>query len=328
MTLIAHTSRRVHAKRAGRWQLRRWGLLRQQREGTERAVTGVTLVSGERFKNGLLCVLFAAAAVSASVALGSPAIPPTQEVGGPLARFSLLKPATRIYLRYKIKDGQRQTVDLWRRQVSFDEHDGQRRLHIFWRWDSVGDRKFNRTEDFWFEMGTFRPLTVERRLEMDGKVTVRGYRYLPDKIESMAELSGEATFLQLAKMPAYNWETDMELLQALPLATHYDVRIPFYEAGPGQEEPQYYEYRVTGEDVIKSADGHSIACWVVRVESTDPSAGPTRFWFAKDTQVMIREQTTLKNGTIFVKMLLPYDSGDEASWNREPSPASSAATHS
>lgn len=284
----------------------------------------------ERFVIGLFCALFAVAPASATEVPDSQPGMQTQKVGKPLARFSLLKPATHIYLRYKIVDGRRETIDMWRRQVSFDERDGQRRLHIFWRWDSVGERKFNRTEDFWFETGTFRPLTVERRLDKDGKITVRGYRYLPDRIEGLTELpnNDQKDFVQMAKVPAYNWETDMEFLHALPLSAGYEVRIPFYEAGPGQDAPQYYDYKVIGEDEITSADGHAIGCWVVGTDSTDPNWGPTRFWFAKDTQVMIREETTLNDGTIFVKMLLPYDTGNEGNWNLDLSRRSSSRARS
>jgi hypothetical protein len=267
------------------------------------------------FATGWLVLFCFGAASSAGPALAARSGPQTQEVGKPLARFSLLKPATRIYLRYKIVNGARETMDMWRRQVSFDEQDGQKRLHIFWRWDSVGERKFSRTEDFWFETGTFRPLTVERRFDKDGTTTVRGYRYLPDRIEGLKDLADNDAkeFVQQAKMPAYNWETDMEFLQTLPLAAGYKVRIPFYEAGPGQDAPEYYDYKVVGEDRMHSADGHTIECWIVGIDSTDPKWGPTRFWFAKDTQIMLREETKLKDGTIFVKILVPYDIGHEAS---------------
>jgi hypothetical protein len=64
------------------------------------------------------------------------------------------------------------------------------------------------------------------------------------------------------------------------------------------------------------ADGHAIACWVVETDAPDPNWSATRFWFAKDTQVMIREESTQKDGAVFVKTLLPYDRGDERSWNR------------
>ena len=36
--------------------------------------------------------------------------------------------------------------------------------------------------------------------------------------------------------------------------------------------------------------------------------GPTRFWVSKMTQVVIRDETALPDGSIFVKMLLSDDS--------------------
>ena len=72
----------------------------------------------------------------------------TLEVGTALPRFNLLKRSTRLYLRYKILGEQRSTVDIWRRQVRFQERDGRRQLHITWRWDSVGDQKFSRMADY------------------------------------------------------------------------------------------------------------------------------------------------------------------------------------
>jgi hypothetical protein len=233
----------------------------------------------------------------------------TLEVGKPLARFSLLVPSTRLYVRYMIKGEQRATLDIWRREIKFEEREGRRQLHIFWRWDSVTDPKFSRSEDFWFDNETFRPLTVERRLTRDGKVTISGYRYLPDRIVGMAELpdNSRKDFLQLAALAAYNFETDIELFQTLPLAAGYAVRVPFYEAGPGQAEPQYYGYRVVAADRISAADGRQIDCWVLGVVSSDPEWATTRLWFSKKTQVMIREETQLKDGSILVKSLLTGD---------------------
>jgi len=260
-------------------------------------------------KTSYLFMLSAAFAASLTVAPQSRAATDTLEVGRPLARFSLLIPSTRVYLRYKIVGQQRETLDLWRRQVSFEEHDGRRQMHIFWRWDSVGDQKFSRTEDFWFEPGTFRPLTVERRLTRDGKTTVGGYRFLPDRIVGMTDLpdNNRKDFLQLAKITPYNFETDMELFQTLPLARGYEVRVPFYEAGPQQDEPQYYTYKVVGEDTIAAPDGHPMDCWILGVVASDPEWATTRFWFSKKTQVMIREQVHLKDGGILVKTLLTSD---------------------
>jgi hypothetical protein len=233
----------------------------------------------------------------------------TLEVGKRLARASLLTPSTRVYLRYKIVGEQRATVDLWRRSLSFEEHEGRRAIHISWRWDSVADQKFSRVADYWFEPETLRPLTVERRLERNGTTTVSAFRYLPDRVIGMAEVPDNSAkaFVQPTPDPMYNWETDMELIQALPLKAGYEVRIPFYEAGPGRDAPAYYTYKVVGDGRIGAPDGRDVDCWIVVFKPSDPKVGDIRFFFAKKTQVMIREETRLEDGSIFVKILLPSD---------------------
>ncbi len=234
----------------------------------------------------------------------------TIEVGKPLARFSLVQPATRLYLRYQVVNGARQTIDIWRRQVRFEQQDGKKRMHIAWRWDSVGERKFTSTRDYWFEPDTFRPLTITRRLAEGDKTTVAGFQYLPDRIVGMADLPDNVRkdFVQPAKIAPYAFETDMELLQALPLRSGYSVRIPFYEPGPNQPEPKLYTYSVVDSGKIGAADGNAIDCWIVETPSDSPEYGATRFWISKKTQVMIREETRLKDGALFVKMLLTSDS--------------------
>ena len=233
----------------------------------------------------------------------------TLEVGKPLARFSMVVPSTRIYLRYKIAGDARETMDLWRRQISFETQDGKPAMHIAWRWDSVID-KYWRNEDSWYEPGTFRPLTVERHTNLEGKTHVSGYRYQADRIIGMAELPGNEgkELMQPATFASYNFETDMELLEALPLRKGYRVRIPFYEAGLHSDPPQYYEYDVIGEDQIANADGRAMECWVVETAPTDADWGPTHFWITKRGQVMVREETrNLKEGWTLVKMLLTSD---------------------
>ena len=234
----------------------------------------------------------------------------TLEVGRSLARFSLVQPATRLYLRYKVIGDSRQTIDIWRRQIRFEQQDGKRRMHVVWRWDSVGERKFTSTRDYWFEPDTFRPLTITRRLTEGEKTTVSGFRYLPDRVVGLADLPDNARkdFLQPTQIAPYAFETDMELLQALPLRSGYSVRIPFYEPGPGQPGPQFYTYRVVDSDKIGGADGNAVDCWIVEAPSDNPEYGATRFWIAKKTQVTIREETRLRDGSLFVKMLMASDS--------------------
>jgi len=234
----------------------------------------------------------------------------TLQVGQSLARFSLIQPATHLYLRYQVVAGARQTIDIWRRQINFEQQGDKKRMHITWRWDSVGERKFTSTRDYWFDRDTFRPITITRRLVEAEKTTVAGYEYLPDRIVGLADLPDNARkdFVQSAKIAPYAFETDMELLQALPLRSGYSVRIPFYEPGPGQPEPKFYTYTVVESDKINTPDNGSIDCWIVETSSDNPGYGATRFWLSKKTQVVIREETRLPDGSLFVKMLMTSDS--------------------
>jgi hypothetical protein len=245
----------------------------------------------------------------AQAAAGTSA-PETLEVGQPLARFSLVQPATRLYLRYQVVGGARQTIDIWRRQVSFEQQGDKKRMHITWRWDSVGSRKFTSTRDYWFERDTFRPITLTRRLVEGEKTTVSGFEYLPDRVVGLADLPDNVRkdFVQPAKIAPYAFETDMELLQALPLRSGYSVRIPFYEPGPGQPEPKFYTYRVVESEKIGTPDNGSIDCWILETASENPEYGATRFWISKKSQVVVREETRMRDGALFVKMLMTSDS--------------------
>jgi len=102
-------------------------------------------------------------------------------------------------------------------------------------------------------------------------------------------------------MTFYNWHTDMELLQALPLKKGYTASIPFYDVG--LEPPARYIYSVVGEETIPNPEGAPIDCWVV-VFKQDAATPPQRFWFAKRTQVLVREESVVPEKGILVKTLL------------------------
>ena len=231
-------------------------------------------------------------------------------VGQNLPRFDLLTAGTRLYLRYKVVGDKRETMDIWKREISYETKDGKRLLHITQRWDSVVDQPYTLKQDAWFEAGTFRPITQVKELTRDGKTQIAGYRFLPDKIIGMTELAGNARkdFSQPSIEPTYNFETDMELLQTLPLAEGYEASIDFYDAGPGADAPKRYQFKVVGSDKIVAADGHPTECWVLTMEDPGPGV-KIRWWYAKQTQVMLREEAQLSDGSLLVKTLLT----DEAS---------------
>ncbi|HZT01024.1 MAG TPA: hypothetical protein VFA39_02025 [Steroidobacteraceae bacterium] len=254
--------------------------------------------------SSLLCLV---ALTVASLGTNVHAEAPTQlQVGQSLARARLLLPGSHLYLRYNLKNGKREVIDIWRRDVRLEPHDGRRLLHIVQRWDGVGEHAYALEQDAWFEPATFRPITQVKRVTRDGKTTVGGYRFLPDKVIGMDDLPDNVRkgFSIPEPEPAYNFETDMELLSMLPLAEGYVVSIPFYD--PGLDPPQRYIFKVAGSERIRAADGPPVDCWVVTADYGLPDP-PTKFWFDKQTQVLLREERLQKDGSILVKTLVTPD---------------------
>ncbi|ALK98377.1 hypothetical protein AB595_06960 [Massilia sp. WF1] len=249
----------------------------------------------------LLPALLAALCVSAQAAVHS------VDVGAPLPRFGLLKPGIHHYLRYiRTADGANAPVDIWTREVRFDERDGMQRLHIVQRWDgamvSLSAPGTVRRLDSWFETGSFRPLSHVRILEKDGKKTVEGFVFGPDRVSGMQDLADntQKALSVASSEPSFNFETDIEFLQALPLAEGYEASINFYH--PGGPAPKRYSFKVSGSDTIAGPAG-AIDCWVVTTDYGTPGAD-AKFWFAKGSQVMVRQESAPRDGRVMVKALI------------------------
>ena len=134
--------------------------------------------------------------------------PTSLVVGSPVPRTALLKPGVHRNLRYSLKDGRRSTVDIWTRTVSFEPHDGARRLHITQEWDRDTPPVSTLKQDAWFDAATFRPLTHVRELTREGKTTLGGYSFQAGAIVGMKDLPNNtrADFTQASPEPAFNFE--------------------------------------------------------------------------------------------------------------------------
>jgi hypothetical protein len=223
-------------------------------------------------------------------------------VGPPLPRFALLKEGVHRYLRF-MKAGEASTpADIWTRELRFEERDGKRLLRIRQRWDGVAPAPSVRLIDSWFEAGSFRPLTHERITEREGKRVVEGFAFAPGRITGLQGLA-DNTQKDLAvdsPEPTFNFETDIEFLQALPLAPGYEARINFYHPG-GPTPPQRYTFKVSGAATIAGPAG-PVDCWVVTTDYNKPGSVST-FWFAKGTQLMLRQESKVGERTL-VKALI------------------------
>jgi hypothetical protein len=236
-------------------------------------------------------------------AASAQAAPLEVKVGAPLARFDKIKPGVHRYLRYKQTGETFTPADIWTREIRFEPRDGQPRLHIVQHWDS-GTTPAAKTLDSWFEVGTFAPLSHVRRSTKDGQTKVEGYAFTADRVVGLADLPDNAAkaYDVAAPQRTFNFETDMELLQALPLKDGFEASINFLHPGGGDPAP--YLFRVTGSEVLTTPAGGRIDCWVMTTDYNRPEFPATRFWLAKDSQVMVKVVSPLPDGSAVVKVLL------------------------
>jgi hypothetical protein len=229
------------------------------------------------------------------------------DVGAPLPRFGLLKPGTHHYLRYfRTAEGANIPLDIWAREVRFEQHEGKQQMHIVQRWDgamaSPASPGSVKRLDSWFDTATFRPLSHVRITEKDGKKVVEGFVFAPDRVSGMQDLAEntQKTLSVTSGEPTFNFETDIEFLQALPLAEGYEASINFYH--PGGPAPRRYTFKVTGSNTI-AGPGGAVDCWVVTTDYGTPGAD-AKFWFAKTTQVMVRQESAPRDGKVLIKTMI------------------------
>ncbi len=250
--------------------------------------------------------LAVASALALLVTLGAPsahaAVTPVP-VGEPLARFDRIKPGVHRYLRYKQTGETLTPVDIWTREIRFESKDGRDRLHIAQHWDS-GTTPAAKTMDSWFELGTFAPISHVRHSTKDGQTKVEGFAFTADRVVGLSDLPDNAAKAYDVAAPGrtFNFETDMELLQALPLKAGFEASINFLHPGGGDPAP--YLFKVTGSEVLSTPAGGRIDCWVMTTDYNRPEFPATRFWLAKDSQVMVKAVSPLPDGSAVVKVLL------------------------
>ena len=197
------------------------------------------------------------------------------KVGAPLPRIAMVKEGTHHWLRY-IRNGEVNTpIDIWTREV----RQAPEGMQIRQRWDGVNNSVV--LLDSWFDKDSFKPRTHQRIREKDGKRTVEDFDFASYE-------------------PTFNFETDIEFLQALPLAAGYEASIMFYH--PGGPAPARYTWKVVGSETIQGPQG-AVDCWLLTTDYNRPGT-VAKFWLAKATQLLVRQEATAPDGKIMVKSLI------------------------
>jgi hypothetical protein len=147
-------------------------------------------------------------------------------------------------------------------------------------------------------------------------VTIRGYAIGSERVLGLPDLADNEhkDFDLKLPEPSYNFEYDLEFLQALPLAAQREFNIPFYD--PGIDQPGRYVFKVAEAERIAGPEGRPIECWVL---TADYNTGKvlSRFWFAKRGQTLVREEQVQEGGGLLIKTLLPPESRDAQPIARE-----------
>src|SRR6202046_2176500 len=244
------------------------------------------------WREGVTVLAVLVAMVCTALAAAPPSPVDTLDVGQALPRAPLLTSGVHRYVRYMISDDSRTLIDLWSRRLSYENLSGRQVLHIHQRWDAA-DKSYVAIFDQIFDAKPFRPLSQTQSVTRNGATKTLSVSFNGPKVDSTSDSSAEAgkPLHENFAMPFYNFHTDMELLQALPLKRGYVASIPFYDVA--REPPARYTYRVVGEEALPGADGAPIECWLVLYQSPDPQVPPIRFWFAKRNQVLVREEASV-----------------------------------
>ncbi len=142
------------------------------------------------------------------------------------------------------------------------------------------------------------PLTHIRRSQKDGASKVEGFVFKPDRIVGPKDLAGNAAkdFEVASPQPSFNFETDMEFLQALPLAAGYEASIVFTH--PRRRAAGGLSVQGGGVGGAGPAGRRQGRLLGGRpADYNHPEMPITRFWFAKGSQVMIKQLSPLPDGS-------------------------------
>lgn len=249
----------------------------------------------------LVCTASLGLAVLSAAQPARAADPVIQQVGQPLPRAGNLTAGIRRYLRYRILDGVSRPIDLWTRDLRYVEKDGRRLLHLHQTWTGPNSAPHTLTIDSWIEPDTLRPVSHHRAYARAEETRDEGFQFTAEQVLPVDQ-TGLARPGAAVPTPegTYNWELDMELLQALPLAAGYEVSLNFYH--PGGAPPARYLYRVSGSESLAGPDDRPIDCWLVTARFS--SAGDTRFWLSKTDQTVLKVEQPQSDGSMTVKTLL------------------------
>jgi hypothetical protein len=215
---------------------------------------------------------------------------------------SVLKPGLRQYLVYfqNPKDPRRMNLSLWLRDVAVIKRGDEKLFAITQHWFAADSNAYRAVYSL-NKMADFAPVYHSETI---GKKT-KAYNWYNDKVIGADTVTDNLSkaYRQEYNLPNFNWNLDIETFEMLPFAAGKTFAIPFYEAG--NEEPKYVIYKVTGSEVITTAEGMKTDCWILYNESDYHGRHFTEtYWISKKNHEFLKEEDSFNGGYRYkIKMI-------------------------
>ena len=196
-----------------------------------------------------------------------------------------IKPKKNTYLVYiERPDGAVLDVSIWERTISFSTLNNEKVIVIDQQWKNQEKTKTRSIKSI-NKRANFQPIY---HYSKNGKGEVEAYTFLTNKIIGTDSVQNNTKkgFEISNKNNTMNWELDLETYQLLPYKLNTAFRTNFYHPGSKSMKPNYYIYRVIGEEKIKGLNQSSVDCWLLKIEHAATSSAT--YWIDKTTQETIK----------------------------------------
>lgn len=217
--------------------------------------------------------------------------------------ISQLKPGLHQYLVYFERPKQKKIMMpmLWSRQVNFKKFQGNDVVEIIQNW-YASDTLLNRYIYSVSKRVDFSPIYHYTK----GTRGIEAFNFERNSIlgsDTVMNNTKKDFDLRLVTS-TLNWELDMEILSTLPYKKIGQIFvINFYHPG-GKTEPNFYQYKVIGSEIILGSDTNGIDCWQLKI-----SYGETEwatFWVSKKSKEVLKMQEYFRGGYRYkVKLATP-----------------------
>lgn len=203
-----------------------------------------------------------------------------------------LKPASNQYLVFiQMRATPQKTMTyVWSRDVRFKTKNSKELIEIEQKW-YASDTTQARYLYSQMDAQDFSPIYHYSKMTRG----IEAYDFYKDKVvgsDSIANNSKKG--FELPSKPFLNWELDMETFPLLDLKAGKRFAINFYHPG-GRTAPKLYEYKVIGDENIKTIEGAVVPCWKLKIDYNEKNWAV--FYISKKGREVLKMEEDFGTGT-------------------------------